>query len=90
MFQTKAIEKIKTHNFVQEFYPKIVPFMRCGKIWYSRAGHGRQYDMVHAIACWIDKAADNDSEYVILAAFTATTVTRTFLFVYVTLPVSLP
>jgi len=35
MFQTKLVEKIKTHIFIfNNFIPKVVPFVRkCGKIW---------------------------------------------------------
>ena len=46
MFQTKAVEKIKTHILcsVTFFFPKIVPFViKCGKILYSGAGHRWQY-----------------------------------------------
>jgi len=33
MFQTKVVEKIKTHFVLSNFVLKIVPFMRkCGKI----------------------------------------------------------
>jgi len=28
MFQTKGVEKIKTHFTYNNFFPKIVPFMR--------------------------------------------------------------
>jgi len=48
MFQTKFVEKIKTHILCSItfffFPPKIVPFMRkCGKILYSLADHRWQY-----------------------------------------------
>jgi len=34
MFQTKVVERIKTHILRSIFFPKIVPFMRkCDKIW---------------------------------------------------------
>jgi len=33
MFQTKVVEKIKTHFTVSKHFPKIMPIMRyCGKI----------------------------------------------------------
>ena len=41
-------ENQNTHFTVYSltFFPKIMPFMRCGKIWYSRTG---QFDMAHAL-----------------------------------------
>jgi len=35
----KFVEKIKTTFHVQNFYPKTVPFMTCGKIRQSQTGH---------------------------------------------------
>jgi len=32
MLQTLVVEKIKTHFVFSNFFPKIVLFMRCGKI----------------------------------------------------------
>jgi hypothetical protein len=46
MFQTKVVERIRTHIFcsITFFFPTIVPFMRqWGKIQYSGAGHRWQY-----------------------------------------------
>jgi hypothetical protein len=69
MFQTKAVEKIKTHFYVQcFFFSKIVPFMRQGrKIWYSRTGPQMTLWRTR-FACWISNATDTHSEYVILIA----------------------
>jgi hypothetical protein len=40
MFQTKVVEKVETHILYSvTFFPKIVPLMRCVKIWYSQTGH---------------------------------------------------
>jgi hypothetical protein len=64
-------KKIRTHILYSVtffFLPKIVPFMRCGKnivepgspqltIWHMR------------FACWITKATNTHSEYVIILAF---------------------
>jgi len=55
MFQTKVVEKFKTHFLCSvTFFPKIVPHM---SKWRMR------------IACWITKATNTHSEYVILIAF---------------------
>jgi len=44
MFQTKVVEKIKIHRYVQNCFSKVVPFMRrWGKILQSQAGHKWQY-----------------------------------------------
>jgi len=33
-----------THFILNNFFPEIVPFVRwCGKMWWGRAGHRRQY-----------------------------------------------
>jgi hypothetical protein len=54
MLQTKAVEKIKTHFKLNNFFlKKIVPFMRCGKTLYSRAGHRWQYNAAH-VHCMLD------------------------------------
>jgi hypothetical protein len=54
MFQTKVVEKIKTH-FVFDDFLKIVPFMRQGgKIWWSQRGHRWLYDRADAL-CMQDK-----------------------------------
>jgi len=50
MFQTKDIDKIKTHILCPvTFFTKIMSFMRqYGKIWYSWTGHRWQYNTEHA------------------------------------------
>jgi hypothetical protein len=64
MFQTKVVEKVKTHILclVTFFHPEnLAVFVERGRpqmtIWRMR------------IACWIPKATDTHSEYVILIAF---------------------
>ena len=43
-FLTKVVEKIKTHFIICNMFQNILPFMRkCGKIFYSRTDHRRQY-----------------------------------------------
>ena len=77
MFQTEFVDKIKTHILGSiTCLSKIVQFMKqCGKVLYSRTGHSRQYNMVHAHACWIIKAphththTHTHSANVILIAF---------------------
>jgi hypothetical protein len=44
-----------------------MPYMRCGKTLYSQKGHRRLWRM--CFACWIIKATDTHSEYVIITAF---------------------
>jgi len=44
MLQTKVVEKIKIHEYVQNCFSKVVPFMRqWRKILQSQAGHRWQY-----------------------------------------------
>ena len=75
MFQTKVVEKNKTHILcsVTFFSSKIVPFMRkCGeKNIYCRAGQATDYRVIRRMrfACWITKATDRHSEYAIFMAF---------------------
>jgi hypothetical protein len=45
--------KSKHTLYVQYFFPKMMPFMRCGKIWYSRTGHRWHYNTAHAL-CMLD------------------------------------
>ena len=71
MFQTKVVEKIKAHFYVQQLLPKIVPFVRrCGKIQYSQTGH-RQYTTSHARCVLVTTTTDThtQSEYVIRIPF---------------------
>jgi hypothetical protein len=40
MFQTKVVEKIKTHILSSiTYFTQTVPFLRCVKILYRRTGH---------------------------------------------------
>jgi hypothetical protein len=40
MFQTKVVEKIKIHDYVQNCFSKVVPFMsQWGKILQSQVDH---------------------------------------------------
>ena len=72
MFQTIVAEKIKTHfMFSNLFSPEIRTVY---KIMRKNVGNSRQATDVSIIrrmrtACWIPKAADTHSEYVILFAF---------------------
>ena len=68
MFQTKVVEKIKTHILYSvTFFYEIVPFMRqCGK---NIVEWGRSQMAIWRIAYWIPKATEAHSEYVIFIAF---------------------
>jgi len=49
MFQTKFVEKIKTHFMFRSVLSKILPFVRyCGKIWYRRTCHRWHCNAAHA------------------------------------------
>jgi hypothetical protein len=54
MFQTKVVEKIKTHILCSvTFLPKIVPFMRQSGEKYCRAVQATDENMAHAL-CMLD------------------------------------
>jgi len=59
MFQTKILEKIKTHILSPiTFFPKIVPFMRqCWKNIVEPGGTQMTIWRIH-IACWTHKSAN--------------------------------
>ena len=81
MFQTKVVEKIKTHIFVFSFFP-LEKRALCEIVWkkYCRPGQATDDNMAQRFACWIPTATNTHSEYVILPAFsTAITVARTLL-----------
>jgi hypothetical protein len=65
MFQTKVVEKIKTHFMFNNFF-----FPQNGRhLWdnlekYCTAGQGTDDCVAHCIACWIPKATDTHSEYI--------------------------
>jgi hypothetical protein len=71
MFQTKVVEKIKTHIL----YSINVPRKSC-RLWdnvgkYGTAGQATDGNIIRrmGIACWIPKATDTHSQYVILIDF---------------------
>jgi hypothetical protein len=68
MIQTNIVQKIKT-NFIFKniFFSKILGLIsQCGKIFYSRRGHITIWQM--RISCWIPKATNTHSHYVIRIA----------------------
>ena len=69
-FQTKLVEKIKTHFMFNIFFSKIVTLMRyCRKIRYSQTSHRWLYSTAHA-HCTLDNLGyKNFSEYVIHITF---------------------
>jgi hypothetical protein len=67
MFQTKVSEKVNTHFTLNNFFLKIMSLLRLnGEIWLTRTAH---IIWRMRIVCWIRKAIDTNSEYVILVAF---------------------
>jgi len=70
MFQTKAVEKIKTHVLdpITFFPPYIVP-LGDNVEKYCRGGQATDDSMAHAHCMWIPKATNTPSEYVIFIAF---------------------
>jgi len=71
MFQTKAVEKIKTHILCS-----VTLFRKSCRLWdnvekYCRAGQAIDNNITlrMRIACWITKATNTHSEYVVLMAF---------------------
>jgi hypothetical protein len=69
----KVIEKIKTHFLFNNYFPKIVPFMRMWKIWYNETDHRWQYNAARkdVICLPITKARIqiHTHRYLILFAF---------------------
>jgi len=69
MFQTKVVEKIKTHILCSvTFISKIVPFWDNVEK-YGRAGQTTDDSMAHALCVLDKKGYRHNSEYVILIAF---------------------
>ena len=71
MFQAKVVEKIKTHFMLNNFF---FFFQKSYLLWPNvekccRAGHATDDNMACAIACWVRKATNTCSEYIILIAF---------------------
>jgi hypothetical protein len=70
MFQTNVVGEIKTHFISNNVFSKIVSFMG----YVEKYGTARQATDDNIIrrmrfACWITKATDTHSEYVIVNAF---------------------
>ena len=89
IFQTEVIEKIKTHFMFNNFFRK-----SC-RSWdnvekYGRARQTTNYNMIHSVcfACWIIKATDTHSEYVMFRATVVTWMCLSVTFIC-TLPVVL-
>ena len=83
MFRTKVVEKVKTDILCSvNFFPKIMPCMWCGKIWYSQTGHGWWYNTGHALGM-LDNLGYRQTDTVwicnIYCFSTATTVMRMLL-----------
>ena len=69
MFQTKAVQKIKTHILCSAtFYENRAVYEI---MWKNIVERGRPQMAIWRmhVACWISKATDTHSEYVILIAF---------------------
>ena len=65
VFQAKAVEKIKTHICVPQLFTKNEI------MWKNTVQLGKPQTTMWStrIACWITKATDRHSEYVIIIAF---------------------
>jgi hypothetical protein len=80
IFRTVTVGKIKTH--IVYWIPS---FQKLRRLWvkveqYFRAGKAIDEDMAQAHSCWVSKAKDTHSDYVIfIDFFTATMVARTHL-----------
>jgi len=49
MFQPNAVEKIKTHILCSTTFLRKSCRLWSGKVWFSRKGHRRWYNVVHAL-----------------------------------------
>ena len=68
MFATKVVEKIKTHILCSvTFFIENRPIYK--KMWKNIVERGSPRMAIWRIACWIPKATDTHSDYVILIAF---------------------
>jgi hypothetical protein len=69
-FQTKVVEKIKTHFIFNNFFPSKLCSLwdNVGK--YGKATQATGDNIIRRMrfACWINKATDTHSEYVMLIA----------------------
>jgi hypothetical protein len=70
MFRTEVVQKVKTHFMFNNIFPKIVSFMSNVKK-YATAGKSTDYNIMQRIriVCWLNKATNIHSEYVILITF---------------------
>jgi hypothetical protein len=70
MFQTKVVEKMKTHFMFNNFFPENRAV--CEIMWkqYGVAGEATPNNIIQRMrfACWIIKVTNTHSEYVILIA----------------------
>ena len=92
MFRTKVVEKIKTHFVFSNFLSENRAIYEI--MWENMAERGRSQMTIWRmrIACWIPKATNTHSEYVVLIAFprqqwfreSASVVTRTLPVCHVT------
>jgi hypothetical protein len=78
----KSCTKIQKNyfRFNNFFFSKIMPFMRCGKVWYRRTGYWRQYNMAYAVCMLVKLSQEYTKKLIIFNIYcfpTATTVTRT-------------
>jgi len=72
MFQTKFVEKIKTHNFCVEYYFPQKSYLlwdNVEKYGTSRQATDGNITWRMRIACWITKVTDTHSEYLLLIDF---------------------
>jgi len=71
MFQTKVVEKIKTHFVFSNLFSRKFYSLWDNVEKYCRAGQVTDDNIVWRtrITCWKSKATHTDSEYVILIAF---------------------
>jgi len=69
MFQTKLWRKSKYEFYVQQRFPKVVPFMRQREKKMVHAGRPQMTIWRMRFTCWITKATDIHSEYVMLLLF---------------------
>jgi hypothetical protein len=88
MFQTKAVEKIKTHILCSIIFSPLVNRPVYKKMLKNAIERCRPQMTIWrmGIACWITKATNTYSEYVTHSFSTATMVTQTrpnFMFYYV-------
>ena len=82
MFQTNVVEKLKTHFIFNNFFFFFENRAVYGIMWKDIVEPARPQMTIWgmSIACWIPKATNAYSEYIIIIAFsTATMVTRKLL-----------